>query len=578
VNGEPAPSDIREHVVHADTARIATVRRRLGTSTPRQVVAVVLVSLLAVTACSSPDDGSGPEPEPEAGETACPTTVDADEFASAADLRDLLAEFNRFGLRSPGSEQHEASLDWLADELADVPDMEIEWDEYAIDRWQPTPDAPGDTPGRDLEAAGGLTVVRAGNEEELPVIGAVPFSLPTTEEGSGGPLAFIPLDQEITAANAAGKVVVREIPHSSIPYPALSAIGHEVTDDLPTEGDYDRPYTRPLDKILTDAGKADAAGVVLVWDAPTDQLRGYWDPHTGTRFHVPAVYAGLDQLAALKELASSGAPAQVVVRAEWDVAPTRNLIATLPGRSRERIVVNTNTDSVNWVQENGVVAALALARYLGGLPDACRRRDVQFALTTNHLGFTTDGTFRYGPQLDEDMDAGTVAFVMAIEHLGAREILPTGPDNRLELTGKGDMFAWSAPEESPVLVEASLDAVERRDLDRTAVLKGVGAPSGDHLPSICSQGGLGTNFHGLLVPTIAGISGPWSLWAPAFGEDAIDFDRMRDQALAFGDVAVELDDVDRDEIAGGYLAAREQRAQGAATCDLSPPPAVAPTG
>ena len=76
------------------------------------------------------------------------------------------------------------------------------------------------------------------------------------------------------------------------------------------------------------------------------------------------------------------------------------------------------------------------------------------------------------------------------------------------------------------------------------------SPADDQVPSICSQGGLGTNFHGLLIPTIAGISGPWSLWAPAFGEDAIDFDRMRDQTLAFGDVAVELDDVPRDAIAG----------------------------
>jgi hypothetical protein len=83
-------------------------------------------------------------------------------------------------------------------------------------------------------------------------------------------------------------------------------------------------------------------------------------------------------------------------------------------------------------------------------------------------------------------------------------------------------------------------------------------------------------FHGLLIPTIAGISGPWSLWAPGFGENAIDFDRMRDQTLAFGDIAIELDDLPREEIAGDYLAAREQRARGAATCDLTPPPAVAP--
>jgi hypothetical protein len=264
------------------------------------------------------------------------------------------------------------------------------------------------------------------------------------------------------------------------------------------------------------------------------------------------------------------------VLAEWDQAPTRNLIATLPGRTRERIVVNANTDSVSWVQENATVAAIALARYLGSLPIECRTRDVQFALTTNHLGFTADGTFRYGPQLDEDFEDGTVAFIMAPEHLGTREILPATPGGRLEFTGEVEPFAWSAPEESPVLVRASLDAVERRGLERTAVLKGVGVPEADQVPSICSQGGLGTNFHGLLIPTIAGISGPWSLWAPSFGEDAIDFERMRDQTLVFGDIAVQLDDVDRTEIAGDYIAAREQRAAGATTCPLEPPPAEAP--
>ena len=445
-----------------------------------------------------------------------------------------------------------------------------------IDRWQPTTEAPGLIPGKDLAAAGGLTVVNGGSEREIPVIGAVPFTLPTTEDGMSGPLTYIPADQPITEANAAGRIVIRELPHVAIPYTTLRGLGHYVTDDVPTDGAFDRPYARALDSVLIDAGKANAAGVVMVWDAPTDQLRGYWDPHTGTRFHVPGVYVGIDQLAALQELAGAGATGRVVVRAEWEVARTRNLIATLRGRSRERIVINTNTDSVNWVQENGVVAAVALARYLGGLPQHCRKRDVQFAMTTNHLGFTTDGVFRYGAQLDEDYDDGTVAFVMALEHLGAREILLAGPDNRLEVTGAGELFVWSAPDESPVLVEASVDAAQRRGLGRTAVLRGLGAPSADRVPSICSQGGLGTVFHGLLIPTIAGISGPWSLWAPAFGEDAIDFDRMRDQTLAFGDIALQLDDVSRREIAGAYLTARQRRAAGTPTCDLTPPPAVAP--
>lgn len=552
---------------------------------PITAMCVALALTASLVGCASDDDSgsarttTGPTDatSTSAGPTDCPDVVDADRFASAEDLRALLTEFNAFGLRSPGSEQHEASLDWLASELSAVPGMEVEWDEYTIDRWQPTPEAPGDLPGRDLAAAGGLTIDTAAGAETIPVAGAVPFTAPTPDGGVSGPLVYLAADEEITAENAAGKIVVREIPHNSLPYGAFDALGHYTTDDLPTEGDYDRPYLRQLDQILIDAGIAGAAGVVLVWDAPTDQMRGYWDPHTGTRFLVPAVYVGNDDLAMLQEAAAVGATAHVVVQAEWDEAPTRNLIATLPGQSRERIVVNTNTDSVTWVQENGNVAAVALARYLGGLSIECRPRDVQFALTSNHLGFTGDGTFRYGPQLDEDFDAGTVAFVMALEHLGSRELLPTGPGGRLELSGEGDVFAWSAPVESPVLVQASIDAVQGRGLERTAVLEGVGVPVPDQVPAICSQGGLGTNFHSLLIPTIAGISGPWSLWAPSFGEEAIDVERMRDQVMAFGDVALALDDVPRDEIAGDYLAAREQRAAGAATCPLTPPPAAAPT-
>ncbi len=578
----------------------------MRTNVVADVAGLMLALALVAGGCTSSEKATPTTTDSAPGTTqasapaSCPTEVEAEQFASASDLQALTAELNAFGLRSPASEQHEASLDWLASQLEAVPGMTIAWDEYTIDRWQPTPTATGGLGGtatgglggtatgglggtatgglggRDLAAAGGLTVETPDGPRAVPVIGAVPFTQPTSDEGLRARLAHIPEGESITAAGAAGKIVVVDIPHSTIPFAGFHALAHHVTDDLPSEGDYDRPYLRPLDPILIEAGLAGAAGVVLVWDAPTDQLTGYWDPHTGTRFHVPAVYAGSDQRQSLLELAAGGAEAQITVRAAWDHAPTRNLIATLPGQTRERVVVNTNTDSVNWVQENGTVAAIALARYLGSLPAECRSREVVFALTSNHLGFSADGTFRVGPELDRGVDEGTVAFVMALEHLGTREILPNETDGRLELTGAGEVFAWSAPQESPVLVQASVDAVERRDLDRTAVLQGVGVPVPDQVPAICSQGGLGTNFHGLLIPTIAGISGPWSLWAPSFGEDALDYDRMRDQILAFGDVLVSLDDVDRDEIAGDYLAARQARADGAATCDLTPPPAEAP--
>lgn len=533
------------------------------------------LGLVAVgaTGCSSDDDVDAAATTTTAGSDtidACDPVIDEAQFTTADELGELVGELNEHGLRSPGSDAHVATMDRLEEQFGAVPGMEVETETYPMQRWQPTPEA-ADGAGRDLAAAGGLRI----GGEEVPVAGAVPFSVPTDEEGVTAPLAFFGPDEEITAANASGRIVVTWVAPVSIPYAVFSAIGHHLTPDLPTEGDYDRPYLRNTDGVLTDAGLAGAVGVVFLWEVPTDQILGYWQPHSGTRYHVSGVFVGSDRADSVEAAAKAGAEASVVVRAEWDETEARNIIATLPGESDERIVVNTHTDGGTWVQENGAAGALALARYLGRLPEGCRERTVQFALTANHLGYEADGTFPYGEQLDEDYDDGTVAFVVAMEHLGANEVLP-GDDGRLELTGETDLFAWVAPQESDALVQASIDAVERRRVRRTAVLKGVEAPVEDRLPPFCSQGGLGSNFNGLLIPSIGAISGPWTLWTNAFGEDAIDVEHMRSQVLALGDVVRSLDGTPRDEIAGDYLAMREARASGGTVCDIPHPPSVAP--
>ena len=97
----------------------------------------------------------------------------------------------------------------------------------------------------------------------------------------------------------------------------------------------------------------------------------------------------------------------------------------------------------------------------------------------------------------------------------------------------------------------------------TAVLKGLGLPTPGQVPPVCSMGGLGNFFHPKLIPTLAMISGPWSLYAPSFRESAIDYGRMRSQLLAMGDSVLALDGLPREQIAGDYLGMREQRAQGA---------------
>src|SRR5262245_8884723 len=56
--------------------------------------------------------------------TSCPTTIDETAFASADELRALNTKIASFGLRNPGSVEHNRMLDWLERELRAIPGVE----------------------------------------------------------------------------------------------------------------------------------------------------------------------------------------------------------------------------------------------------------------------------------------------------------------------------------------------------------------------------------------------------------------------------------------------------------------------
>ena len=150
-----------------------------------------------------------------------------------------------------------------------------------------------------------------------------------------------------------------------------------------------------------------------------------------------------------------------------------------------------------------------------------------------------------------------------------------GSGQHLEFTGKGEPLLWAAGD-SDALRQAAITATQQRNLDFTAVLEGAELPVEGRVPQICSFGGIGGAFQSYLIPTLAMISGPWSLWAPSFGESAIDFARMRSQVLAAGDAVLALAALPSAQIAGNYPSLRAQRAAGAPTCSHELPPEQAP--
>ena len=254
---------------------------------------------------------------------------------------------------------------------------------------------------------------------------------------------------------------------------------------------------------------------------------------------MPAVFVGIDEGEQLRRLAKEGAEARIATDAAKSKPTAPNLVASLPGAQGHRTFLQSHTDGMTWVQDNGPVAILALVKYFARLPRECRPT-LEILLTAGHLTLTEgyNASEHEAERLDHEFDSGTVGAVLTLEHLGTRaiEAFPRGggrPGSELRYDGRPEPAIFSVSE-SPRLAEAVVGAVQRSGTERTAVLRNVGAPSAT-IPPNCLPGGDNTPFWQHLVPGVQVITGPWSLFDPSFGAAAVDFARMDVQTQIIAD-------------------------------------------
>lgn len=525
----------------------------------------------SITACHNDDK--------DVVSSTCPVIMDEKLFADAKTLEKLVQVGPEFGqLRSTGSQAHNQLIDWIETETKKIPGMQVKSDSFEIQRWQPiVPAANGK--GRSLSRSAQLSI----NGKDIPVAGAVPYSLGTSLTGNMGQLVYLASNEPITVEHK-GKIIVRKIPTAqdpvfanvvAPPYAFLFQFAKYLSpllEDLKTQR-YDRPQLAAqwMNSDLVAAGKVGATGVILGFDVPREQVKDYFDPHNGLHYRLPAVFLGADEFAEVKELAANKMVGRIVVQAERDSASTRNLIATLPGMSPEKIVFVANTDGNTWVQENGVGGMIALAQYFAKLPLKCRPKTYEFAFNSAHLHMSKEGTNRYMSELDKEYKEKKVSFIFAVEHLGTKEIVAKprqdgGFGRTLEFSGRAEPQAWFAPEDHVLMQNIAIEAAQRHGLPSVSIATGQDVPDPKRLPKQCNFGGIGTASHKQLIPTMATISGPWSLWAPSYGRDAVDFNLMRNQLLAIGDSVLALQTHSRSEIEGPYAAWRTARDEGKLVC------------
>ncbi|KAJ3486201.1 hypothetical protein NLG97_g6664 [Lecanicillium saksenae] len=486
--------------------------------------------------------------------------IDEHRFASVDELFNINRHIGGAGLRGTASSRQNALIEWLDKQLQGIDGVKLTYNSLNLVRWEPR--------GDNLYGSASLKVhIPGACSSALDVAGATPYTRLTNGEPVTAEMLYIPETKKITSFNATNKIVIRDVTFDSVPFPLLFAISNYRTPDMSSlaNASYARPYTASFNQEIIDATSAGAVGIIFMWNVSHKYVQSYFDPHEGTMYRIPGAFVGAEVATILKDAASQGFSAELDVHGEMGPSTSKEIFATLPGLTSDTILITSHTDGNTWIQDNGVSGVLALARYFAAQPLSSRNKTLQFVFTSSHLHYSTDGNFDLARSLDRSYDHGNTTLVFALEHMGAREILPIDregkSDQDLAYTGHGEVTLWAVGP-SDALRAAIVDSVKYRKLDRMSVMPGIGLPNSSVVPEYQSFGGIGTSYHQNLIPTAAIVSGPWSLWAPYFGADAIDFERLRMQLLAVGDVLLNVDMLSREEIAGGYLKYREQRAAG----------------
>ena len=377
-------------------------------------------------------------------------------------------------------------------QLRAIPGMKVRTDPYTIDRWQPLPSgarAAGARPRARRRAHGRI---RRARRSPCRWSGAVPFTLPTVgRTAASGELVYLPDGQDDHGRERPGQ---DRRPRGAGPVDALLRVPRDRAlrhAGLPEDRRLRAPVRAPArpDARSTPARRA-RPGSCFLWDAPTAQLRGYWDPHTGTRFHVPAVYAGSDQAAAIKRYAAQHRTAHVSsCAAKWDTAPTRNIIATLPGQTPR----THRGELAHRRRHVGAGERTGRRARAGAVPrEACRAR-VGTATSSSRSPATTSGSPTTARSATPS--SSTRTSTRAPSRSSCRwstsapaRSCPPGP-----VTGSGSPAAASRScgrhrRRVRRSSQASIDAVKRRHLDHTAVVKGTEAPVADRVPAVLRGG------------------------------------------------------------------------------------------
>jgi hypothetical protein len=422
------------------------------------------------------------------------------------------------GQRLPGSDPHNAFIDWLDQGFRSAGCQMLPRDEFPFTRW--------------LAQGWSLELLEGPGRGTVPVASYMPYSGNTPATGITAPLAYLgpvpPLalagdPQDVVTLRAAIDRLRSELADwaraaiAGIPGGVAGRIVLLDSQTSPlTEGDftplttYDyNPGASPLAtpnfkrialslippaSVFADAG---AAGMLVTFDASPACAAGQYGPYGSPITGLPGLLLDRDTGAKLRQYAQGLPKARLTLTASLKKTSTPQLVGILPGdgSTDEVMIINTHTDGMNAFEENGGVGLVWLARYFSRLPRSRRlKRSLVFSAVSGHFAGPalpqTRGFINRHPDLVKRAAAS-----VTIEHLGASEWLDDA--RGYHPTGGPDMFIiWHS--QTAGIAGPVVDSMRANDLVHSRALR----PAGDYMIAV------GTAFNESGVPTVSSIVAP----------------------------------------------------------------------
>lgn len=218
--------------------------------------------------------------------------------------------------------------------------------------------------------------------------------------------------------------------------------------------------------------KGQAAGAILLSMLPWSQVYTLIDRQKD-RNPAPVLVVDNKTAVAVTEAAQAGKTATMGMTATFKVCDNWNFLTFLPGKNYgteadEFITINSHSDAMNLVQDNGALGTLGVFHYFSQLPQEQRNKTLVACVDTRHFieGFET-GNFEDDPYQVFPEVAPKVSVTIGVEHMGCMggkwdetgEMVPNGISNLTFC--KADDNDWC----TDMLISAAVDSdLERADI------------------------------------------------------------------------------------------------------------------